>query len=62
MELNDQLRMTWYIRELEARTKQLREALTSIEFDAGGYCNSCMGWRAHEDDCLVGQVLKGGGE
>ena len=39
------------------KNKQLREALTSIEWDAGGYCNSCMGFRGHEGDCLVGQAL-----
>ena len=61
MELNDRW-VTGYIRELESDIKQLREALTAVEFDAGGYCNSCMGFRGHEDDCLVGQALKGGGE
>ncbi len=50
-----------YIKEyakLEADNKRLREALVSIEYDAGGYCNSCMGHRQHHD-CIVAKALEG---
>jgi len=46
---------------LKLRILFLEEALSEVEWDAGGHCNSCMGLRQHEDHCKVRQALEGDG-
>ena len=44
---------------LKLRILFLEEALSEVEWDAAGRCNSCKGLQ-HEDHCKVRQALEGG--
>ena len=50
------------IKKYREENQHLRAALEAVRWDDDGCCNYCGRSQRHEENCIVGQALKGWGE